>query len=529
MQNPFHCFRGKSVESNDPDYSSIISFTTLIQRKYVQTNRLCQVYYVCPVEAISPGHLMDIFYLLNIQNMNCKKLSKALLFLLTTLVIVSCSKDDCDLDHIDKLQGLPALKAGTFPEEDLTLNVGEQYVYAPKASSPLDIYYQWYQNGEDMSTDPSFTFNAEHPSRSKVILELSNDLGKVTLENKVIVPGADYSKGCLIINEGWFGHESGSISFYNYEKNSIEHWCYKNQNFGDVLGVTSQSATLWNGKLYVCSKEDNQLVVMDPKTLYAENSCGKLANYQAYEFIGLNDDYGVITHGGYFSRVNLKTFETITLVSVGNTYTGTGSGIAYNGKLILNVNSSAWGSPKVYTIDIAELCSPDLKPTDKVAFQELDIATYGGTRFVQCKDGNIYTVETTKNGKNNLVRIKADFSLEKVAMRDDYSPSSFGAYREASFCGTPDGTFYYLAGGKIYKATFDNPAPQEALTDYTKEGYGFYGAGIRVNPKTNELLAMYLTGDYQKNLLVRFNAATGEKISEIAYDGYYFPATFIFN
>jgi len=40
---------------------------------------------------------------------------------------------------------------------------------------------------------------------------------------------------------------------------------------------------------------------------------------------------------------------------------------------------------------------------------------------------------------------------------------------------------------------------------------------------------MYLTGDYQKNLLVRFNAATGEKISEIAYDGYYFPATFIFN
>lgn len=121
------------------------------------------------------------------------------------------------------------------------------------------------------------------------------------------------------------------------------------------------------------------------------------------------------------------------------------------------------------------------------------------------------------------------FPWKRFAMRDDYSPSSFGAYREASFCGTPEGIFYYIAGGKIYKATFDDPAPKKALTDYTKEGYGFYGAGIRVNPKTNELLAMYLTGDYQKNLLVRFNAATGEKISEIAYDGYYFPATFIFN
>lgn len=50
-----------------------------------------------------------------------------------------------------------------------------------------------------MSTDPSFTFNAERPSRSKVILELSNDLGKVTLENKVTVRGADYSKDASLL------------------------------------------------------------------------------------------------------------------------------------------------------------------------------------------------------------------------------------------------------------------------------------------------------------------------------------------
>lgn len=82
--------------------------------------------------------------------MNLKQLFKPLLFLTAAFVIASCSTDDCDLDHLEKLQGLPALKAGTFPEEDLTLNVGEKYVYSPKASSPLDIYYQWYQNGEDM-------------------------------------------------------------------------------------------------------------------------------------------------------------------------------------------------------------------------------------------------------------------------------------------------------------------------------------------------------------------------------------------
>ena len=40
---------------------------------------------------------------------------------------------------------------------------------------------------------------------------------------------------------------------------------------------------------------------------------------------------------------------------------------------------------------------------------------------------------------------------------------------------------------------------------------------------------MYLTSEYNKYLIVRFNATTGEKITEITYDGYYFPATFNFN
>lgn len=464
--------------------------------------------------------------------MNYRKLLKSLLYVLTALMIASCSKDDCDLEHLEKLQGLPALKAGTFPEGDLTLNVGERYTYAPQASSPTDLYYQWYRNGDDVSTDASYTFEAERPGRSKVTLELSNELGKVTLENKVIVPGTDYSNGCFIINEGWFGHETGSISYYNYDTNSIEHWCYKSQNFGDVLGQTSQSATLWNGKLYVCSKDNNQLVVMDPQTLYAEKSSGVLASYQAYEFIGLNEDYGVVTHNGYFTRVNLNTLEAVTLRTVGNTYAGTGSGIAYQGKLLLNLNKPSWGgggNPKIYAIDIEALASSDITATSQVAYEELDITTNGGTRFVECNDGNVYTVETTADKKNNLVRIKPDFTIEKTPMRDDYEPSSFGAYREASFCGTPDANFYYIAGGKIYKATFANAAPTEALTDYTKDGYGFYGAGIRVDAARNEVVAMYLTNDYQGNLLTRFNAETGEKIAEVTYEGYYFPATFIFN
>ena len=136
------------------------------------------------------------------------------------------------------------------------------------------------------------------------------------------------------------------------------------------------------------------------------------------------------------------------------------SEVVYQDKLLLNVKSQ-----KIYKIDIKTLCG-DLSQYDwknQFPYENIDVSASGGTRFVECKDGNLYTVEST-NGENNLVKIKPDFTIEKAPIHASYEPSSFG-----------------------------------------------------------------LTSEYNKNLIVRFNATTGEKISEITYDGYYFPATFIFN
>lgn len=456
--------------------------------------------------------------------MNVKHFIKTCgLFVLAATAMTACSDDDCDLRHPDSLLGLPALKEGTFPERDVTLKVGETYEYAPQVTSSADVYYQWYVNEEDMETEPRLTFTAGRPSRSRVVLELTNDYGKVILENKLIVPGADYTGGCLIINEGWFGHETGSVSYYDYKSNSVETRAMRNQNFGATLGTTSQSATLWNGKLYICSKQGNQLTVVDPKTLYVEKSGSVLTGRQVHEFIGLNDKYGVVTANGDVFRVDLETFQSEQIV-MDDTWGGCGSAYVYQGKLLLNVKSQ-----KIHVLEVEKILG-DLSPytfSKPFPYTTIDVTTTGGCRFVAGKDGNVYTVETT-NSENNLVKIKPDFSIGKTPMRSDYQPSNFGSYREDSFCGDGE-NFYYIAGGKIYRSTFADAAPEQAFISYAKEGYGFYGAGIRVNPSTRELLATYLTEDYQKNLIVRFNGTTGEKISEVAFDGYYFPGTIIFN
>lgn len=457
--------------------------------------------------------------------MNVKHFIKTCgLFVVMAAALTACSDDDNELRYPDNLLGLPALKEGTFPETDVQLSVGETYDYVPEVTSPGDVYYQWYLNDEDLGSEPRLSYTAEYPTRSRVVLELTNDFGKVILENKLIVPGADYTGGCLVINEGWFGHESGSVSYYDYQKNSVETWALKNQNFGATLGTTSQSATLWNGKLYICSKQGSQLTVVDPKTLYVEKSGAVLTGTrQVYEFVGLNDKYGVVTANGDVFRVDLETFASEQIV-MDDTWGGCGSAYVYQGKLLLNVKSK-----KMHVLEVEKILGDLSSYTFNKPFPytTIDVTTTGGCRFVAGKNGNVYSVESTNSG-NNLVKIKPDLSIEKAPMRSDYQPSSFGAYREDSFCGDGENLFY-IAGGKIYKATFENAAPEEPFTSYQKEGYGFYGAGIRVNPRTHEVVATYLTEDYQKNLIVRFDGATGEKISEVMFDGYYFPGTIIFN
>ncbi|MDU1890688.1 MAG: DUF5074 domain-containing protein [Dysgonomonas sp.] len=455
--------------------------------------------------------------------MNFRKFVKTLAIL--TFVLTSCSDDDCNLDHNSNQLGLPVLKQGTFPEGDVNLNIGDTYIYSPEVVSNGDIYYQWYLNDKDMGTDKKLVVEANTSMRSKLVLELTNDNGTIVLENKVIVSGANYSGKYIVLNEGWFGHEPGNVTILNPENNTVQQWVFRDQNYGATLGVTSQSATLWNDKLYICSKDNIHLTVVDPKTMYVEKQSGKiLGSRQAYEFIGINEKYGVLTANGDLYRVDLETLEAEQIL-MSDGWNGTGSGIVYNNKLLINVKGK-----KLHVLDIDKVLG-DLSQysyTKYFPFETLDIQTTGGCRFVKGNDGNLYTVESSSTG-NNLVRIKPDFTLEKKTMRPDYSPSSFGFYREAMFCGNASGDkFYYVARGKIYKSTFDNASPETPFTSYSKSGYSFYGAAVRVNPYNNEVVAMYLTDDYKQNLLVRFNGDTGEMISETSYEGYYFLATFIF-
>lgn len=455
-------------------------------------------------------------------------------FVLSAVLLAGCSSDDVykygenpyDYDHLS----LPAIERGTFPDADIDMTVGESLTLSPRVVTPGDTYFTWYFNGEEVGYSSTFSYTAQQQMRDGVLLlELENDNGRVTLERKINVAGSGFAGKYLIINEGWYGHESGSLSAYDPQSGRFEHHALRLQNGGKQLGVTSQSATMWNGKLYICSKDGAALTVVDPHTLVIEKQiAGPIAaGRQAYEFIGLDEQYGIVTADANIYRVNLETMA-VDAFGNGNLYQGVGNGIVFGGHLLLNPKSG-----KVNAIPLADLTGAAL-PNYTYTPATIDITTGGGCRFAEAADGNLYTIES-KSGTNSLVRIKPDLSLEKTAIRSDYAPSAFSAYREAMFCGGADNSFFYVAGNKIYKCTFDEPAPTAEFCGLGSEyaAYSLYGAGIRLNPANGELVATYIddtnTTTRKDNVVARFDGATGQLLSQHYYEGYWFPATIIFN
>lgn len=74
----------------------------------------------------------------------------------------------------------------------------------------------------------------------------------------------------FVANEDWFGHRPGSITRF-YWNGTCDWPAYANRNAGMTLGVTTQYAINWGGKLYLMSKQDDKngarLAVADEETL----------------------------------------------------------------------------------------------------------------------------------------------------------------------------------------------------------------------------------------------------------------------
>ena len=254
-------------------------------------------------------------------------------------------------------------------------------------------------------------------------------------------------------------------------------------------------------------------------------------------FLGLTPDKG------YIGASNGVFVFDIARMQVGGLVEGTGGGGLYSGQIgsMVQAGGKVFAAKQgvgVYVID----------PQTDMLMDTLDFPTLYA--LTVATDGTVWgtlTPDDTGNGTSALLRIDpSTLATSEHPLPEGLElTGGWGAWRAGTFCaGVQSNVLYFMPGGRwasegsrIVKYDIDADTFEEDF--FTLPGQDlqykqmFYGAGFRVDPRTNRLVCTatesgWLT-HYQKNWVHFVDAETGELLETLRLDDYYwFPAMPVF-
>lgn len=321
------------------------------------------------------------------------------------------------------------------------------------------------------------------------------------------VPSAVVSaNGFYIANEDWFGHDQGTVNYFKND-GSILYRAYRAANDGETLGTTTQYATIWGEYAYFVSKQGNRLVVTDAETLKKKAVFIDLDG-DGRSFAGVDDKLGYVSLSNGIRQFNIEELTLGAKVEGVSGQVGT--------MCFANGNLYAVSPSKVYIIDVA---------TNTVK-QSLDGSF---NTLTQSKDGTIWIAASDKFIKVNPQTLET----EDMAYPENVSVgSSWGAWNAGSLCASTQNNVLYwtkLSGSgwsavakTIVKYDIDSRTFNSNLFELGVDEDGkqqvFYGAGIRVNPLTDEIIVTARRngyGDsYSYNWVYKLTA-DGQELSKV--------------
>ncbi|MCK7559833.1 DUF5074 domain-containing protein [Chitinophaga sedimenti] len=403
--------------------------------------------------------------------------------------------------------------AGDIPE---TVTVGETIVFKPTTQINGDwskLTYSWTVNGQaQTTTENRFSFTPETRGDYRVVFKADNQ-GKIDSAVYELFVNGTYENGFFLINEGWFGHEAGSVTFYPYGADTVQTWANKRANPGLDLGNTTQYGHIHNGKMYLISKQGYagraNLAVVDAYSLKEVAQIADLPS-DGRAFAGVDATRGLMTANSGLYRFDLSTNTLGTTVA---DVTGQTGDILVNGNYVYVISST-----KGLMI---------LNASDYSVAKNITGINIG---FVKSNDGRIWAAGGTK-----LVSIHPT-TLDTTNTTLPFTAyASWGAWQKGSIAYSPDNNAIYLVkmkaygqdGNEIFKYTIGGAAP---ATFATYPGKILYRA-IAYDTKLKQLIVTSLNGFGTAaafNQLMFVNPETAATDKLIEYKGYYFPAMTLF-
>lgn len=285
------------------------------------------------------------------------------------------------------------------------------------------------------------------------------------------------AKGFFVANEDWLGHDNGTVNYFkkNGENYDITYRAYRAANEGETFGATTQFATIWGDNAYFVSKQGNRLVVADARTLKKKAVIQELGG-DGRSFLGVNARKGYVG-----TSQGIVTFD-IPGLTIGEKIEGVSG----------QIGTMCYAEGKVFAVSPNNGLYVIDAQTDRLT--ETIAGTYN--TLTGSKDGNVWIA-----GANKLIALNPK-TLETTEF--DYPEGatiggSWGAWNAGSLCAsTQHHTLYWTSGGGMFgggknviRYDIENNSGRTIYSlgkSDEGEDLEFYGAGLRVDPLTDELI-----------------------------------------
>jgi len=428
---------------------------------------------------------------------------------LAMLAIASCKKDN-EKELLVKPDVAEQLANGG--KDSITMN--ETLILHPKLKNTKNAIYSWTVNGARTGSDSVFTFNAATKGDFKINFKAATNGGEVSLDYQIHV-WDKYENGFYIVNEGWFGHGTGTVSFYRYNTGKMEDSIFVKENPLKDLepkSSTLQSGVIFNKKFYLVSKVNGPMVVTDEYTMKEIARIPSQGGNDWRSFVGINESKGLISGGSGVYPLNLNTLAI--------------------GQKIANVTGQVGDMIKQGDY-IFVLSATDgvviLNAADNTVVKKIAGATIGFTKTI---DGNVWAAGGTK-----LFKINATLDVETITVPFNLF-GSWGAWHPGSITASTRENAVFFAkngsfsgGSEIYKYIPGNDASLQAAFLKLPAGKIFYGAGLSYNAKLDQLLVSTVQSGFGENFKVNnlyfYDPVTAAVKKTVSYDGYYFPSVIV--
>lgn len=354
----------------------------------------------------------------------------------------------------------------------------------------------------------------------------------------------DYAKGMLILNEGWFGHDTGSLNFLSHA-GDWTYDAYLRNNPDHHLGITSQYGQCFADRIYIVSKQaegdaaddGGVLTVIDASTLRYAGGIHRLPDdlTEPRAFCAWDHHKGYLSTRDHIYAVDLDRLEILSVVEGSDQYTSFDS----NGEML------RYGD-RVRVFAVRQ--SSGVDAIDPLTDNVVKIPAELTEALAVTPDGSLYAA--TRNESNEFIKISpATLTIERMIDIEGKKvkiANVWDTWKKAPIATDKTRNIVYYVTQKameeepqgprtVARYDFDSDEFTEAFITLpgTADGYDadwvLYGEGVSVDPVSGNIMLSAVEAGYgvhfSRNCIFEADPATGDILrSRPLENGYWFPA-----